>query len=656
MKQHNKDKIVSRKSVFQKRYRVLDALRDFPGGTVYMGLNRDDKSRVYLRVYHGIAINSEDDFARFEDEFVKYRDLSFEGFQKVLEILKVSIEGIQSPIPVVVLERPKGITARRLLANAVDEQLPINEAAFLISEAASIYRKALHDGIPVSEIFLQDLMQTKDGHIVVMHLPILPSADDSTFYTESQQKSYSPPERWENKSIEINEQILVYQLASLFFQLLEGNPPFLGDEQEQQHLEEKSLGLEGIPRAADKLILKCLSKKPSKRPDLQKFAFALRSFTKLKPVFTVKSSSGGFSKLLLVSLIAAGGYIGYDHFMIGKKKTKKKSRVVAREVAETGPRKVIIESDIPEIENMHLFLDVSFSMGHEECSSDCKPVHEVELSDFYLDKFEVSNQNYLAYMEQTQATPPGLNDKPEYNLWEDGRPTDRILNQPVMNITWNEAKAYCEHFDKRLPTEAEWEFAARGVEGRSYPWGEDAPDPELAQFEFEWLGEDTLYEVDYFKAGTTDEGLFNMFGGVKEWVSDFYEATYYSNSPAKDPQGPNEGTKRSVRGGAWAEPADPVYIRDARNPGTISELIGFRCAKTLVIPASREVWLDSEGNEVPPPIDDSNSKLDSTKSMVVSSETTDIGANNSQNLKVEQQYNEMSEDDWSGDSEDWDDE
>mgnify|MGYP001285433672 CR=1 FL=1 len=655
MKQHNKDKIVSRKSVFHKRYRVLDPLRNFPGGTIYMGLNRDDKSRVYLRVYHGVTISSDEDFATFEDEFFKYRDHSFDGYQKVLEILKVSIEGIENPFPVVVLERPKGITARRLLANSVDEQLPINEAAFIISEAASICLKALHDGMQVSEIFLQDIMHTKEGHVVVMHLPILPSADDSNFFPESQQKFYSPPERWEDNSIEVNEQIIVYQLACLFFQLLEGHPPFLNDDQEQQHKQEKSLGLEGIPRAADKLILQSLSKKPSKRPDLKKFAFALRSFTKHKAINTVKNGGGGLSKLLLVLLIAGGGYMGYDHFMIGKKKTKRKSRVVAREVVETGPRKVLIEAEIDEIENMYLFQEINFEMGHEECSSDCKPVHTVELSDFYIDKYEVSNENYLAYMEQTQTPPPGLNDNPEYNLWDNGRPSDRILNQPVINITWNQAKAYCEHFDKRLPTEAEWEFAARGVEGRSYPWGDDAPDPELAQFEFEWLGEDTLYEVDYFKEGTTDEGLFNMFGGVKEWVSDYYEATFYLDSPAKDPKGPEKGTKRSIRGGAWAEPADPVYTRDARNPDTISELIGFRCAKTLIMQPPREVWLDNEGNEVPPPEEYLDSELKSIDSSESTSVTTDSVVGNPEDLMNKQSDSNIADEEWGDDSEDWDD-
>ncbi len=653
MKQQNKDKIVSRKSVFQKRYRVLDPMRDFPGGTIYMGLNRDDKSRVYLRVYHGVTIKSDEDFAVFENEFLKYRDLSFDGFQKVLEILKVSIEGIKNPIPVVVLERPNGITARRLQANSIDHQVPINEAAFLISEAAMIYRRALLEGMAVSEIFPQDLMYTKEGHLVVMHLPLLGSADDSTFYPKSQQKYYAPPERWENASLEVTEQVLVYQLASLFFQLLEGETPFLGDEQEQKHKEEKSLGLEGIPKAADKLILKALNKKSKKRPDLKKFACALRSFTKHKAVNTANGNSAGLKGFLLLALIAGGGYMAYENSLLGKKK-KKKSRKVVREVIDSKPRKILVESEIVEIENMYLFQEVSFSMGDEECSSDCRSVHEVELSDFYMDQYEVSNQNYLDYVEKSKTAPPGLNDKPEYNLWKNGKPTDRIMNQPIMNITWNQAKEYCEYFDKRLPTEAEWEFAARGIEGRPYPWGDVSPDPELAQFEFEWLGEDTLYEVDYFKAGSTDEGLFNMFGGVKEWVSDYYDAKYYSNSEPKDPKGPEEGTKRVVRGGAWAEPADPVYIRDARNPETISELIGFRCAKTLVIAPPREIWIDSEGNEVPPPVEE-NLEVKSTDSTTLLSDTTNSETGNIQDTMTEQADAEFAEEDWEGEPESWED-
>ena len=192
----------------------------------------------------------------------------------------------------------------------------------ILSEAASIYRKALQDGISVSEIFTRfNANQRRPSRCNAF--TNTQSADDSNFYPESQQKHYSPPERWENNSLEINEQIVVYQLACLFFQLLEGKPPFIGDDQEEQHKEENTLGLEGIPKAADKLIIKSLSKKPSKRPDLQKFASALRSFTKHKAVYTAKSGSGSFTKILLVLLLAGGGFFGYDHFVIGKKKKKR---------------------------------------------------------------------------------------------------------------------------------------------------------------------------------------------------------------------------------------------------------------------------------------------------------------------------------------------
>ena len=108
----------------------------------------------------------------------------------------------------------------------------------------------------------------------------------------------------------------------MFFQLLEGKPPFIGDDQEEQHKEENTLGLEGIPKAADKLIIKSLSKKPSKRPDLQKFASA-RSFTKHKAVYTAKSGSGSFSKILLVLLLAGVAFLDMTISLLAKRKRKR---------------------------------------------------------------------------------------------------------------------------------------------------------------------------------------------------------------------------------------------------------------------------------------------------------------------------------------------
>lgn len=648
MKQQNVDKIVLRKTIFQKRYRVMDPIRDFPGGTVYVGLNREDKSRVYLRVYHGCPISSEEEFQIIEEEFEKYKNNLILGQQKVIELLKVSVKGISHPIPVIVLERNKGITARRSLRNAFDNQVPINDAAFIISEAALLYAKALENGYKISEIYLQDLMHTNEGHLVTMHLPLLPSIDDPLFYKDSQQQFYAPPERWEDSSLEVNEKTIVYQLACLLFQMLEGETPFLGPNQEIKHKEEISLGLEGIPKKADKLLLKALSKDPKKRPDLISFATLLRAHTKHKSAQVIKKK-GGLGRLLLLLILVGSGYFAYD-MVFYKKKKKTKSRKV-EQVVNLKPRKVVIEPEIEDIKGMHLFQNITFSMGSTSCSEDCKNVHEVSLSDYYLDLYEVSNEKFLKYVEETKSGPPSLNSDSKYNLWVDGKPPERILGQPVINITWDQAHAYCEYYGKRLPTEAEWEFAARGTEGRDYPWGNEKPVAEVAQFSFDWRGEDTLYEANYFTDGVSDDGIFNLFGGVKEWMLDYYDSDYYSNSPLKDPKGPEEGSKKVIRGGSWAEPADPVYRRDAMDPSSVSELVGFRCAKTLILGETKEVWLDADGNEVAAPIEES--ELPSNSVTAETSITEVVESNSKSDSLSGTQKSTTVEDVWGDEGEMW---
>lgn len=648
MKLDNKDRIVLRKTIFQKRYRVMDPIRDFPGGTVYVGLNREDKSRVYLRVYHGCPIASEEDFQVVEEELERYKNNLVQGQQRVIELLKVSVKGIPHPIPVIVLERIKGVTARRLLRNSFDNQVPINDAAFILSEAALLYAKALENGFKISEIYLQDLMRTNEGSLLTMHLPLLPSIDESTFYQDSQQQFYAPPERWEDPSLEVNEKVVVYQLACLLFQMLEGDTPFLGPDQETKHKEEICLGLEGIPKKADKLLLKSLSKDPKKRPSLISFAAQLRAHTKHKSVQVIKRK-GGLGKLLLLLSLMGSSYFAYDILFAKKKKKRKQPRI--EQAVNLEPRKVVIEPEIEEIDDMYLFQNINFSMGNDECSDDCKNVHEVSLSDYYLDLYEVSNEKFLKYVEESQSSTPSLNSDSKYNLWIDGKPSERILGQPVINITWDQAQAYCEHYGKRLPTEAEWEFAARGKDGRDYPWGNDQPSSEIAQFSFEWRGEDTLYEVNYFKDGVSDDGIFNLFGGVKEWIADYYDSSYYSNSPSKDPKGPELGSKRVVRGGSWAEPADPVYRRDAMDPSTVSELTGFRCAKTLILGPAREVWLDADGNEVAAPKEFSESV---TNSVTAESKSTGVVESTS-NPELPSNLNKSKEleDEWGSDEDIW---
>ena len=185
----------------------------------------------------------------------------------------------------------------------------------------------------------------------------------------------------------------------------------------------------------------------------------------------------------------------------------------------------------------------SFLMG-SEAGQDCeRPIHRVWVDEFFLAATQVTNAEYSRFLSVTGvAEPPFWNDQ----NFNDSR-------QPVVAVSWFEAVAYCEWLSResgrmfRLPTEAEWERAARGgVEGKLYPWG-DAPPQALPNYDSRWkTGPERVaeYEPNAF-------GLFNMCDNVHEWCSDWYESDYYSQSPERNPHGPDRGMRKASRGGSW---------------------------------------------------------------------------------------------------------
>lgn len=222
-----------------------------------------------------------------------------------------------------------------------------------------------------------------------------------------------------------------------------------------------------------------------------------------------------------------------------------------------------------------------FLMGNPEGvgRADEWPQRSVYLDAFAIDQVEVTNERYLAFVKATgHRNPP--------NPYGTGPllSANGIEQIPVMQTTWYDAKAYCNWAKKRLPTEAEWEKAARGTDGRLFPWGNEPATAERAIFDREWENEKTLYPVGSLPAGDSPYGVKDMAGNAREWVSDWYDAEYYEHAPSRNPLGPDKkGVVRSIRGGSWHSPMADITAAARGRGGFALQThgTGFRCARSL---------------------------------------------------------------------------
>ena len=222
-----------------------------------------------------------------------------------------------------------------------------------------------------------------------------------------------------------------------------------------------------------------------------------------------------------------------------------------------------------------------FLMGNPEGKgrADEWPQRSVYLDAFAIDQVEVTNERYLAFVATTgHRNPP--------NPYGTGtlQSAKGIEQLPVVQTTWYDAKAYCSWAKKRLPTEAEWEKAARGTDGRLFPWGNDSATVKRANFDREWEEENTLHPVGSLPDGDSPYGVKDMAGNAREWVSDWYDADYYKHAPDRNPQGPDKkGVVRSIRGGSWHSPLADITASGRGRGGFALQThgTGFRCARGL---------------------------------------------------------------------------
>ena len=355
----------------------------------------------------------------------------------------------------------------------------------------------------------------------------------------------------------VNEKKLLEDRQKAVAHFKEGNT-FLDSEDYGKALEEykKAVGLYGnIPRLQYNIGL--LYGKIGKHKDAIKH---LRNYCKLSP--DAEDIDGVITKIAILQRI-----IDKKSKLI--KKHKKRNEIMTKALR-----------GIKEKRGMVLVPAGSFVMGNNSIKREQRPSHNVYLDSFYIDKYEVTNAEYYEFLDYINKTKDHSKCREDETINKDHQPHNwekEYYNHPefpVVRIDWYDACAYAAWAGKRLPTEAEWEKAARGTDERKWPWGNEW-DPSRYNF-----GDPE--PVGSHEDGKSPYGCYDMAGSVAEWCADWYKMNYYEKSPKGNPKGPEKGEKKVIRGGSRFIP-DGLSLRSTArkavlpNIGNIS--VGFRCAK-----------------------------------------------------------------------------
>jgi len=614
------------------RYHILEQLGEGGMATVYKAFDTRLEREVAIKVIRtelfGKAV-IERILKRFEREAKSLARLSHPN------ILKVHDYGEYEGSPYLVLEYLSGGTLKQRLG----QPMPWQEALALILPVADALAYAHEHKIIHRDIKPSNILLTEKGQPLLTDFGIAKILDleDGQTLTGTGvgigTPEYMAPEQGMGKEVDARADI--YSLGIVLYELVTGRKPYTADtpmavvfKHMTDPLPRPTEFTSGLPDGVEKLILKALAKQPEDRyPEMESLAVAMRALLQTSPTPAQVSQPAAPEPAPRAAIdqptlndaptsdetplpprsriqrltnptkhpapasrhwwqngwLWAGmvGLLALISFGIFSNLPRLPATPIADNSSVLRPNNTPslgIGSTLTREKDGMVMVYVPagpFEMGSNDSEGDEKPVHTVTLDAFWMDEHEVTNAMFALCVRTGTCDPPR-----DLEYYRDTAYADH----PVVHISWFQAKAYCEWAGGRLPTEAEWEKAARGgLKGKRYPWGDEAPvcTPGASNgVQYSSCSPRSTIDVKNFQPN--GYGLYDMAGNVWEWVADWYDSSYYSNSPSSNPMGPSNGQYRVLRGGSWGRYDDGIRsaFRIGLYPVDTLNYVGFRCLRS----------------------------------------------------------------------------
>jgi len=602
-------------------YKIISSLGKGGFGAVYKAESESGKI-VAIKILNPQAMENKRVVKKFFHEAMILAKLDHPHITKIMEFFPNDQQYV------IVMEYVEGVELKKIIQRNVGP-LPFELGFKIANQSLDAFHYAHENGILHRDIKPANILINKKENCKLMDFGIAKMSSAASHDTAASMLSvhYVPPERFD-RTREVDVRSDIYSLGLVLYEVFAGRRPFNATETSQimfAHLNEIPEPPDKFSPALPEQISNAISKALEKDPDdrFQEFSEFKRAIQIEQEEFDDATAIMDSDEYLEQTIMLAGTAApSADKGGEGEKKSKKGllAAVAAlmviiiagagwfyrnRTVEHPPPPPDVVEPD--GTKNAKGFWEVvhpldsakmiaiplgEFTMGSDQYSAE-KPIQKISLDKYYIDKYLVTNAQFQKFVEvtgyQTDAEKTGAGmvrigrrwKKMEGTNWQlpDGLTSiDGQEEFPVSQVSYNDALSYCQWAKKDLPTEAQWEKAARGPEGTTYPWGNSEPDDTNANFD-NFVGTTTL--VKEYEKGQSFFGAQDMAGNVYQWCKDWYAT---GERAVKNPSGPESGKERVIKGGSFIEGAESLRSanRDRYEPTYSSFLFGFRCATAKI--------------------------------------------------------------------------